>query len=71
MPEKAALKTCPKRRSYGLAVTDSLLDCTSLELVVLVQAVVDDLPTLLHLGMFVPNIKSLCYDEQTKNWLRL
>ena len=37
----------------------------------LVQAVADDLPTLLHWGMFVPNIKCLCDDEQTKKWLPL
>ena len=42
-------------------------DCTSPELRLLMEAVVDDLPTLLHWGMFVPNIKSLCDVEQTKN----
>ncbi|GMH95739.1 hypothetical protein TrST_g12682 [Triparma strigata] len=49
----------------------SLDDCTSPEFVMLVQAVADDLPTLLHWGMFVPNIKCLCDDEQTKKWLPL
>jgi len=35
------------------------------------QAVADDFPTTLHWVMFVPNIKSLCDDEQQAEWLPL
>lgn len=35
----------------------------------LVDAVGDDLPTALHWVMFVPNIESLCDEEQRKYWL--
>jgi acyl-CoA oxidase len=37
----------------------------------LVSALGDDLPTVLHWGMFVPNIVSLCDDEQKAEWLPL
>ena len=37
----------------------------------LLQAVADDLPTSLHWVMFVPNIVSLCDEEQQKRWLPL
>lgn len=37
----------------------------------LVRALGDDLPTSLHWIMFVPNIVSLCDDEQQKQWLPL
>jgi acyl-CoA oxidase len=37
----------------------------------LVAAVSDDLPTSLHWIMFVPNIVSLCDDEQQAEWLPL
>lgn len=35
------------------------------------DAIADDLPTALHWVMFVPNIISLCDDEQQKEWLPL
>lgn len=35
------------------------------------QAAADDLPTTLHWVMFVPNIKSLCDDQQQAEWLPL
>lgn len=35
----------------------------------LINAVADDLPTSLHWVMFVPNIISLCDEEQKKKWL--
>lgn len=38
---------------------------------VLIQALGDDLPTSLHWVMFVPNIRSLCDEEQQKRWLPL
>lgn len=38
---------------------------------VMVQSLGDDLPTLLHWVMFVPNIISLCDEEQQKRWLPL
>jgi acyl-CoA oxidase len=34
-----------------------------------VEAVADDLPTYLHWVMFVPNIISLCDEEQKERWL--
>lgn len=37
----------------------------------LLAAIADDLPTALHWIMFVPNIKSLCDDEQQAQWLPL
>jgi acyl-CoA oxidase len=37
----------------------------------LLEAVADDLPTALHWVMFLPNIKSLCDDEQQAKWLPL
>ena len=37
----------------------------------LLAALADDLPTSLHWVMFVPNIVSLCDDEQQKEWLPL
>eukprot|EP00526_Cylindrotheca_closterium_P007588 CAMPEP_0113633118 /NCGR_PEP_ID=MMETSP0017_2-20120614/17227_1 /TAXON_ID=2856 /ORGANISM="Cylindrotheca closterium" /LENGTH=683 /DNA_ID=CAMNT_0000543727 /DNA_START=66 /DNA_END=2117 /DNA_ORIENTATION=+ /assembly_acc=CAM_ASM_000147 len=37
----------------------------------LLDAVADDLPTALHWVMFLPNIKSLCDDEQQAKWLPL
>ncbi|KAL7580489.1 hypothetical protein ACA910_003621 [Epithemia clementina (nom. ined.)] len=37
----------------------------------LLQAVADDLPTSLHWVMFVPNIQSLCDDEQQAEWMPL
>eukprot|EP00523_Entomoneis_sp_CCMP467_P010613 CAMPEP_0168738284 /NCGR_PEP_ID=MMETSP0724-20121128/10849_1 /TAXON_ID=265536 /ORGANISM="Amphiprora sp., Strain CCMP467" /LENGTH=710 /DNA_ID=CAMNT_0008785613 /DNA_START=10 /DNA_END=2142 /DNA_ORIENTATION=- len=37
----------------------------------LLNAIADDLPTSLHWVMFVPNIKSLCDEEQQKKWLPL
>jgi len=37
----------------------------------LVNALGDDLPTALHWVMFLPNILSLCDDEQQKKWLPL
>jgi acyl-CoA oxidase len=37
----------------------------------IVDAVADDLPTALHWVMFLPNIKSLCDDEQQAKWLPL
>jgi acyl-CoA oxidase len=37
----------------------------------IVEAVADDLPTALHWIMFLPNIKSLCDDEQQAKWLPL
>ena len=38
---------------------------------ILLASVADDLPTALHWVMFVPNIVSLCDDEQQKEWLPL
>jgi acyl-CoA oxidase len=35
----------------------------------MVEAVADDLPTYLHWVMFVPNIISLCDEEQKERWL--
>lgn len=35
----------------------------------LMAAVADDIPTALHWVMFVPNIRSLCDDEQQAEWL--
>mmetsp|Transcript_51553 Transcript_51553/g.148733 ORF Transcript_51553/g.148733 Transcript_51553/m.148733 type:complete len:707 (-) Transcript_51553:54-2174(-) len=35
------------------------------------DAIADDLPTALHWVMFVPNIVSLCDEEQQKEWLPL
>jgi hypothetical protein len=35
----------------------------------MLAAIADDLPTSLHWVMFVPNIISLCDDEQQKLWL--
>jgi acyl-CoA oxidase len=37
----------------------------------IVAAIADDLPTALHWIMFVPNIISLCDEEQQKEWLPL
>lgn len=37
----------------------------------LLDAVADDLPTALHWVMFVPNIMTLCDDEQQAKWLPL
>lgn len=37
----------------------------------LLKAIGDDLPLALHYVMFVPNIVSLCDDEQQKRWLPL
>jgi acyl-CoA oxidase len=37
----------------------------------LLAAIADDLPTSLHWVMFVPNIISLCDDEQKAAWLPL
>ena len=37
----------------------------------LLGAIADDLPTSLHWVMFVPNIMSLCDDEQQARWLPL
>jgi acyl-CoA oxidase len=37
----------------------------------MVAAIADDLPTALHWIMFVPNIISLCDEEQQKEWLPL
>eukprot|EP00980_Cylindrotheca_fusiformis_P003160 scaffold721_cov131-Cylindrotheca_fusiformis.AAC.50 len=37
----------------------------------ILDAVADDLPTALHWVMFLPNIKSLCDDEQQATWLPL
>jgi len=37
----------------------------------LLTAVADDLPTALHWIMFVPNLMSLCDDEQKEHWLPL
>jgi len=38
---------------------------------VMVASLADDLPTSLHWVMFVPNIISLCDDEQQAKWLPL
>ena len=38
---------------------------------VLINALADDLPLMLHWVMFVPNIISLCDDEQQAEWLPL
>ena len=38
---------------------------------VLLESLGDDLPTALHWVMFVPNIVSLCDDEQKAHWLPL
>mmetsp|Transcript_5797 Transcript_5797/g.8355 ORF Transcript_5797/g.8355 Transcript_5797/m.8355 type:complete len:752 (+) Transcript_5797:86-2341(+) len=38
---------------------------------VLLQALADDLPLALHWVMFVPNIQSLCDEEQQARWLPL
>ena len=46
-------------------------DVTSPEFVMLLQAIGDDLPSLLHFGMFVPNVKCLFDDEQCRHWLPL
>lgn len=35
----------------------------------LLGAIADDLPTSLHWVMFIPNIMSLCDDEQQRRWL--
>ena len=66
MPQKGGFVARPKRRFHSLLeLVEYLLDDrTSPELRLLMEAVVDDLPTLLHWGMFVPNIKSLCDVEQ-------
>lgn len=37
----------------------------------MIAALGDDLPTSLHWVMFVPNIKSLCDDQQQAEWLPL
>jgi len=38
---------------------------------IIIKAIADDLPTALHWVMFVPNIVSLCDDEQQAEWLPL
>jgi len=38
---------------------------------IMVKAIADDLPTSLHWVMFVPNISSLCDEEQKAKWLPL
>lgn len=43
----------------------------SKDFAMLLGALGDDLPTSLHWVMFVPNIISLCDDEQKKEWLAL
>ena len=44
-------------------------DVTDPEFVMLLQAVADDLPSLLHFGMFVPNVKCIFDDQQAAYWL--
>ena len=41
------------------------------DMVYLLGAIADDLPVSLHWVMFVPNIKSLCDEEQQAKWLPL
>lgn len=41
------------------------------DFLMLLEAVADDFPTLLHWVMFVPNIRSLADDEQRSKWLPL
>ncbi|GMH52997.1 hypothetical protein TrRE_jg6324 [Triparma retinervis] len=44
-------------------------DCTLPDFVSLISATADDMPSLLHWGMFVPSCKTLLSDEQQKYWL--
>jgi len=41
------------------------------DFLMLLEAIADDFPTLLHWVMFVPNIRSLADDEQRSRWLPL
>ncbi|GMI47349.1 hypothetical protein TrCOL_g11217 [Triparma columacea] len=44
-------------------------DCTLPDFVSLISATADDMPSLLHWGMFVPSCKTLLSDEQQNYWL--
>lgn len=46
-------------------------DCTNPEFVNLVSASADNMPTLLHFGMFVPCMKTLLSSSQRQKWLPL
>ncbi len=54
-------------RSLGIP-TD---DVTNKDFVNLLSAVADDLPTLLHWGMFLPNLRCLFTESQLSHWLPL
>jgi acyl-CoA oxidase len=45
--------------------------CQSKDFLLMIKAIADDLPTSLHWVMFLPNIVSLCDDEQQAEWLPL
>jgi acyl-CoA oxidase len=45
--------------------------CQSKDFMYMIRAIADDLPTSLHWVMFLPNIVSLCDDEQQEEWLPL
>ena len=56
-----------KARDLGVPLADIL----NAEFGMLVSAVADDLPTLLHWAMFMPNIRSLFTAEQNAHWMEL
>lgn len=56
-------------RSIGVGSDTNGEVVRSEEWYTLINAVADDLPTALHWVMFVPNIISLCDEEQQKLWL--
>ena len=56
-------------RSIGVGSDTNGEVVRSEEWYTLINAVADDLPTALHWVMFVPNIVSLCDEEQQKLWL--
>jgi acyl-CoA oxidase len=45
--------------------------CRSEDFQVITEAIADEFPTTLHWAMFVPNIVSLCDEEQKAEWLPL
>ena len=45
--------------------------CQSKDFMIMIKAIGDDLPTALHWVMFLPNIVSLCDEQQQAEWLPL